>query len=100
MTSTHYTNDREARENLIKKIGYGQIIKTVEIDKGHRNGPEIHKVSNTGIITIYNKYSGKLITKLIARPNQIKRYFENERIIPQELLSLAKYHEKMGYNLV
>lgn len=100
MTSVHYTNDREARENLIRKIGYGEIIKTTEVDKGHRNGPEIHKISSTGIVTIYNKRSGKLITKLIARPNQIKRYFSENEKIPQELLSLARYHEKMGYNLV
>lgn len=99
MTSLHYTDERTARENLIKKIGYGNIIKEVELDRGHKNGPEIHKISDTGIVTIYNKRSGKLITKLIARPGQIKRYFNKNENIPAELLSLARYHEKMEYNL-
>ena len=97
MTSAHYTNDRERREALIQMIGYGQIIKTVEVDRGHRNGPEIHKVSTTGIITIYNKRSGKMITKLIARPNQIRRYFENGNA-PAQLLNIARDHQRMGYN--
>lgn len=97
MTSQHYTNDRERRENLIQMIGYGEIIKVVEIDRGHRNGPEIHKVSTTGIVTIYNKRSGVMITKLIARPNQIRRYFENGNA-PTELLNIARDHQRLGYN--
>ncbi len=97
MTSQHYTNDRERREALIQMIGYGEIIKTVEIDRGHRNGPEIHKVSTTGIVTIYNKRSGVMITKLIARPNQIRRYFEGGNA-PAELLNIARDHQRLGYN--
>lgn len=97
MTSAHYTMDRQERETIIQQIGYGQTIKTVEIDRGHRNGPEIHKISNTGIITIYNKKTGKMITKLIARPAQIRRYYENEEV-PQNLLRLAREHQERGYN--
>jgi hypothetical protein len=96
MTSAHYTIDRQAREAIIKTIGNGNVILEKEIDRGHRNGPEIHKVSDTGIITVYNKRSGKMITKLIARPNQIKRYFEGEA--PAELLKVAREHQMMGYN--
>lgn len=97
MTSLHYMKDRERREALIKMIGYGEIIKTAEIDKGHKNGPEIHKVSTTGIVTIYNKNSGKMITKLIARPNQIKRYWTDGEA-PAELLNIARDHQRMHYN--
>ena len=97
MTSAHYTMDRQTREEVIRQIGYGQIIKTVEVDRGHKNGPEIHKISDTAIITVYNKRTGKMITKLIARPAQIRRYYENETI-PQNLLRLAREHQQMGYN--
>ncbi len=38
-----------------------------------------------------------MITILIARPNQIKRYYaENEA--PQDILKLALEHMKAGYN--
>lgn len=97
MTSKHYMNDRKAREEAIKKIGNGNVIKEAVVDKGHKNGPEIHKVSDTGIITIYNQRTGKMITKLIARPGQIRRYFENETI-PAGLIELARQHQKMHLN--
>ena len=99
MTMTaHYTNDRQTREALIQSIGYGTIIKIAEVDRGHRNGPEVHKISSTGIITIFNKRSGRLITKLIARPNQIRRYWTDGESAPVELLNIARDHQKMHYN--
>lgn len=97
MTSIHYTEERWTREEIIKTIGYGEIIKTVIVDRGHRNGPEIHEISNTGIITVFNKRTHKMITKLIARPGQIRRYFENE-IIPKGLMEKAIAHQKLGLN--
>lgn len=97
MTSKHWKRDRKRRNELIKKIGKGTVVKTVEIDRNHKNGPEIHKISSTGIITIYNKKTNKMITQLIARVAQIKRYYENENEIPQELLNITKEHQRMAY---
>ena len=97
MTSRHYEIDRITREELIKMIGYGKIVKSVEIDRGHKNGPEIHEISSTGIVTIYNKFSHKMITKLIARPGQIMRYYKNEKA-PAELIKLAREHQQMNFN--
>lgn len=98
MNTRHYTNDRADRENRIKEIGYGTVIKSVVVDRGHKNGPEIHEVTDTGIINIYNEHTKKLITKLIARPAQIKRYFINE-IIPAGLIEKAKYNcYTLAYN--
>ena len=87
--SKHYAQDRRDRENRIQKIGEGTIIKTVVVDRGHRNGPEIHEISDTGIITVFNQKTHKLITKMIARPGQIKRYFNNA---PKKLLDIAYYN--------
>jgi len=96
MTSKHYSTDRQERENLIAKIGQGEIIKRVVVDRGHRNGAEIHEISNTGIITIRNQKTKKLITKLIARPGQIRRYYEGNA--PYYLIKIAKNNQELGYN--
>ena len=98
MTTRHYIEDRQDRENRIKIIGQGNVIKSVVVDRGHRNGPEIHEITDTGIINIYNQRTKKLVTKLIARPGQIKRYFINE-VIPKGLLERAKYNcYTLAYN--
>lgn len=98
MNSKHYNEDRQRREDLIQKIGYGTTVKTVIIDRGHRNGPEIHEISDTGIITVYNERTKKLVTKLIARPGQIRRYYKENEIIPKNLLQIAKEHQRMAFN--
>lgn len=97
MTSKHYMTDRQRREEIIKQIGKGAEVKRVVLDKGHKNGAEIHVISSTGIVTIYNQRTKKLITKLIARPGQIRRYWKNEEA-PEELIQIARQHQKMNYN--
>lgn len=99
MNSKHYTKDRKRREAIIAQIGTGTVIKEVVVDRGHRNGPEVHKITDTGLILIYNKESKKLITKLIARVGQINRYYQNERP-PKKVIQLARYHYEMGWNEV
>ena len=79
------------------------------VDRGHPNGPEIHSVTDTGIIVVHNQRTGKMVTKLIARPGQVKRYNNAEgrvkryynaegRNAPQNILAIAKEHLKKGYN--
>jgi len=100
MTSKHWAQDRQKRQELINQIGQGNIIKTVEIDRHHKNGPEIHQISDTGIITIFNKASKKMITCLIARPSQIKRYYKENETIPNTLIKIAREHQKLKLNYV
>ena len=77
MNTKHYTNDRQKREEIIRNvIGEGKEVETFKIDRGHRNGPELHTITTTGIIIIRNARTKKIVTKLIARPAQIKRYFK------------------------
>ena len=97
MTSLHFTRDRQDRETLIKEIGSGKVVKRVVVDRGHRNGPEIHEITDNAIVNIYNQRTKKLITKLIARPNQIRRYYEEGKA-PKEILDKAYEHMKKGYN--
>ena len=88
-TSEHYTQDRATREWVIKEIiGYGKPVAEFVVDRGHRNGAEVHEITDTGIINIYNQRTHKLVTKLIARPGQIRRYFPNGNA-PKELIEKA-----------
>ncbi len=98
MTSVHYTTERQLRQQTIEKIGDGNVIKIAIVDKGHINGPEIHSLSDTGIITIYNQRTGKLITKLIARPGQIRRYYTEDETPPESVMKLAVEHQKLKLN--
>lgn len=99
MTSLHWTDERNARAKLIAQIGEGKIVKSAIVDRGHINGPEVHRISDTGIISIFNYYTGKLITQLIARPAQISRYYTNEEP-PKAIMQIATEHVRLGYNLV
>ena len=99
MDSKHWRKDRQTRSRIIAQIGLGQIVKEVVIDRGHRNGPEVHKITTTGLVVIYNQRTGIMVTVLIARPNQIKRYYaENEA--PQKIINLAFEHMRAGYNKI
>ena len=98
MNSRHYTADRQNREAIITQIGIGTVIKTVVIDRGHRNGPEIHKITDTALILVYNQRTGILVTKLIARPAQILRYYKEDEPKPTKVVELARVHARMKYN--
>ena len=54
------------------------VFKCFEVNKNHPNGNEIHTIGYDAIISIYNKGSRKYITALVARPQQIKRYFNTK----------------------
>ena len=97
MNSIHYNRDRRYREKVVQMIGEGTIIKVMTVDRGHPKGAEVHELSNTGIITIWNYNHTKIITKLVARPGQVKRYYKDDKP-PTELMMLAKEHLKMHYN--
>ena len=104
MVSNHYKTQREKRERFISKHFHsdGYIIDGFIVDKGHKNGAEVHSLTDNGLIIIHNLESGALVTKLIAREKQIKRYYKNpNREKPPEyegLLALARLNRSLGYN--
>lgn len=96
MSDTLHFADRKERQDFINSIGrYGTIIAEVYTDRGHPNGPEIHKITDNAIIMIYNERTGNHVTDLIARPQQLLRYGIP---IPTNILELALLHQKFGYN--
>lgn len=106
MVSRHYKNKRYKREKFINKYinGDGKVVDSFIIDKGHIDGLERHDITENGIIIIYNTSTKKLVTKLVAREGQIKRYYESTGKDPppmyEKILELARWHESLGYNHV
>lgn len=106
MVTKHYNSQRYNREKFIEERlgGDGYIVDGFVVDKNHPNGLEVHSITDNGIIIVHNLLSGNLVTKLIARPQQIKRYYESTgREPPKEyrrILDLARWHQSLGYNLV
>ena len=103
MVSNHYKNKRYKREKFIDEHlnGDGKVIDSFIVDKGHEKGLERHDITENGIIIIYNKSSGKLCTKLLARKNQIKKLYQGVgKQPPKWLIKLAAEHERLGYNKV
>ena len=99
--SKHYKKKRYKRQKIIDKMlnGDGYIIDGFVIDKGHKDGLEVHSITDTGIIIIHNYHTGKLVTKLIARPQQIERYYKDIGSQPPKwLLDLAQWHTDLRYN--
>ena len=112
--SEHYHRDNVGREAVIKKIGGdGNVIAMFYVDRGHKNGPEKHYLTDNGIIIVVNAITNVLCTKLIARPQQLLRYREwglknelNENtrkmknwIVPQRIIGIAQKHQSEHLNL-
>ena len=99
-TSIHFSIERNERAKVLEKLKApilsvnGKLCIFI-VDKGHKNGTEIHVITENGIINIYNRHSKKYVTGLIARPGQLQRYGV---IIPESVLEKARTHVAMHYN--
>lgn len=49
-----------------------------EVDKGHRNGLEVHCLQEDGSILIYNKNTERFITVFLSRPGQLDKYVSDD----------------------
>ena len=72
-----------------------KVLKIAVVNKGHKNGNEIHVIFNNGIIKVYNARTHKFITVLIARVPQVERY---KIKITKTMRNKIKSHIKQGYN--
>lgn len=72
-----------------------KVLKIALVDKGHKNGNEIHLVYNNGVVKVYNQNTRKFITVLIARVPQIERY--NIKVT-KTMRNKIKSHIAKGYN--
>ena len=72
-----------------------KVLKIAVVNKGHKNGNEIHVILNNGIIKVYNARTHKFITVLIAQVPQIERY--NIKVT-KTMQSKIESHIAKGYN--
>ena len=100
LTTLHYHTERQERDNFIhNSIGIGNIIDSFIVDRGHPSGAELHSVTDTAIIIIHNYETKKLITELIARPEQLRRLYRSSgKDVPKKILKLAYKHNFERYN--
>lgn len=84
----------QVAQRLINEEG-AKVCKIAVVNKGHKDGNEVHVIYNNGIIKIYNANTCKFITVLIAREPQIKRY---EVKITKTMRKKISAHVEQGYN--
>lgn len=95
------------RLNKESKRGGAQapVIARFRVDRGHKDGKEIHLVTRRAIIFVLNEHkfdAGEpcVITTLFARPGQLKRLFEaTGQKIPSTVMYQAMYWQNNGMNL-
>ena len=106
MTNTkHFSNDMSYRQYVVENLigGYGNVVLKNVIDRGHRNGPERFELTDNGIIIVYNDWTDRRITILIARVGQLySRFGEKFKSLPDSVQSAIKAKcqewEIRGYN--
>ena len=89
---------RSKRLQIAERLIYeesAKVIKIAVINKGHKNGNEIHVILNNGIIKVYNARTHKFITVLIARVPQVERYKVK---VTKTMRKKIKSHIAKGYN--
>ena len=76
-TKTQHWNERNGRMSTINSRAgeIGDAAYSFIVDTGHKNGAEIHTITEKAFIVIQNEETGRLVTILAARPGQIVRYW-------------------------
>ena len=97
---TSHAVNRSKRLQVAERLIYeesAKVVKIAVVNKGHKNGNEIHVIFNNGIIKVYNARTHKFITVLIARVPQIERY---KIKVTKTMRNKIKSHIKQGYNQI
>ena len=97
---TSHAANRSKRLQIAERLiieESAKVLKIAVVNKGHKNGNEIHLVYNNGIVKIYNANTRKFITVLIARVPQIERY---KIKVTRTMRNKIKSHIKQGYNQI
>ena len=93
----HYSNDRIARKELINHLGGIGIGLYSWLVIDNKNRQQTHTLTNNGMIVISN-LKNEIVTILIARPNQIRRYFEELPKGLERMVEEAMKRKKFNFN--
>lgn len=99
MYSDHVNKDRAERIALVDRIGWGDRLTSIVVNRGRKEGREILILTNNAIIEVRNERTLRLVTVLIARPKQLEQFFPDEPV-PEWLLWTARLHQRLGYNKI
>ena len=93
--SLHYTYEKVERQELIKQIGLGKVIHSCEQYDTKRGRMFRYEITDTAVLIVKNIENTYIITKMIARPSRIRKYWDNA---PDEIIELAvKHHREKLY---
>ena len=98
--NTSHALNRSKRLQIAERLiieECAKVVKIAVVDKGHKNGNEIHIVYNNGIVKIYNANTRRFITVLIARVPQIERY---KIKVTRTMRKKINLHIEQGYNQI
>ena len=74
--SRHAARDRRERlARVAHEVGLGEVERMCVVDTGHPAGYELHVLTTTGVVLVLNERTRRLVTVLIARPGQVRRYY-------------------------
>ena len=96
--NTQHVATRSKRAQIAQRLineECAKVYKIAIVDKGHKNGMEVHVIYNNGIVKVYNANTHKYITMLIAREAQIERY---DIKLTKTMRNKIKRHIAEGYN--
>ena len=96
--NTSHVMNRSKRLQVAERLiieESAKVLKIAVVNKGHKNGNEIHLVYNNGVVKIYNANTRRFITVLIARVPQIERY---KIKVTKTMRNKIKSHIAKGYN--
>lgn len=96
--NTSHVVNRSKRLQIAQRLIHEEAAKVCKIaivDKGHKDGNEVHVIYNNGIIKIYNANTCRFITVLIAREPQIERY---KIKVTKTMRKKISAHVAEGYN--
>jgi hypothetical protein len=98
---TKHFSERETRMKIYSSIkNLGNVYDSFVVDKNHPNGDEVHVLTDTGFILIFNERTKKFITLLHARPMQLKRYYINlGEEIPLVITNICESNNKLNKEL-
>lgn len=100
--TAHMKEERRAR---LEAYNTGAYLDGFKVDKGHKNGAEVHIIDARGYILIFNEASARLITIESGRPAQIRRYFvalkmRYSKDIAQAIQEARTRNEETGANYI
>ena len=96
--NTSHALNRSKRLQIAERLiieESAKVIRIAVVNKGHKNGSEIHIIYNNGVVKVYNERTHKFITVLIARVPQIERY--NVKVT-KAMRKKIESHVANGYN--